>query len=66
VSLLFWIVFLVGERGYDADWFREALQGKDIKPCIPGRISRRLRTHNQKMTVAARQMAEKKTVGHLS
>jgi len=41
VSLLFWIVFLVGDRGYDADWFREALQGKDIKPCIPGRISRR-------------------------
>ena len=26
----------------------------------------RLRTHNQNMTVAARQMAEKKTVGHLS
>lgn len=26
----------------------------------------RLRTHSQKMTVAARQMAEKKTVGHLS
>ena len=25
-----------------------------------------LRTHSQKMTVAARQMAEKKTVGHLS
>ncbi len=28
--------------------------------------SARLRTHNQKMTVAARQMAEKKTFGHLS
>ena len=26
----------------------------------------RLRTHSQNMTVAARQMAEKKTVGHLS
>ncbi len=26
----------------------------------------RLRTHRQNMTVAARQMAEKKTVGHLS
>ena len=27
-------------RGYDADWFREALQAKGIKPCIPGRKSR--------------------------
>lgn len=29
-------------------------------------IVSRLRTHSQNMTVAARQMAEKKTVGHLS
>jgi len=29
-------------------------------------MSVRLRTHSQKMTVAARQMEEKKTVGHLS
>jgi len=28
------------ERGYDADWFREALQNKGITPCIPGRKSR--------------------------
>ena len=27
-------------RGYDADWFREALKDKGIKPCIPGRKSR--------------------------
>jgi transposase len=27
-------------RGYDADWFREALEEKGIKPCIPGRKSR--------------------------
>ena len=26
--------------GYDADWFREALKDKRIKPCIPGRKSR--------------------------
>lgn len=25
---------------YDADWFRDALQEKSIKPCIPGRKSR--------------------------
>jgi hypothetical protein len=28
------------DRGYDADWFREALKDKGIKPCIPGRKSR--------------------------
>ena len=26
--------------GYDADWFRDALEEKGIKPCIPGRKSR--------------------------
>ena len=32
--------WLLGDRGYDADWFREALVDKKIKPCIPGRKSR--------------------------
>ena len=32
--------WLLGDRGYDADWFRKALQAKGIKPCIPGRKSR--------------------------
>ena len=31
---------LLADRGYDADWFREALKDKGIKPCIPGRKSR--------------------------
>jgi len=33
--------FLLADRGYDADWFRKALSDKDIKPCIPGRKSRK-------------------------
>ena len=32
--------WLLADRGYDADWFREALRDKGIKPCIPGRKSR--------------------------
>jgi len=32
--------WLLVDRGYDADWFREALKDKGIKPCIPGRKSR--------------------------
>jgi len=31
---------MLGDRGYDADWFRDALEEKGIKPCIPGRKSR--------------------------
>jgi transposase len=32
--------WLLGDRGYDADWLREALVDKKITPCIPGRKSR--------------------------
>ena len=32
--------WLLADRGYDADWYREALQDKGITPCIPGRKSR--------------------------
>ncbi len=32
--------WLLGDRGYDANWFRDALQAKGITPCIPGRKSR--------------------------
>src|SRR5690606_14987698 len=32
--------WLLADRGYDADWFREGLQSKEITPCIPGRKSR--------------------------
>jgi transposase len=31
--------WLLADRGYDADWYREALQDKGITPCIPGRKS---------------------------
>jgi transposase len=27
--------WLLGDRGYDADWFREALKDKGIRACIP-------------------------------
>jgi len=32
----------LADRGYDADWCRDALEQKGIKPCIPGRKSRSL------------------------
>lgn len=33
--------WLLGDRGYDADWFREALIERGAPPCIPGRKSRK-------------------------
>jgi len=33
---------MLADRGYDADWFRDALRQKGSKPCIPGRTSRSL------------------------
>ena len=33
--------WLIADRGYDADWFRDALKDKEIKPCIPGRRLRK-------------------------
>lgn len=30
---------LLADKGYDADWFREALEQRDIKPCIPPKQS---------------------------
>ena len=33
--------WLLADRGYDADWFREDLQDKGIRACIPGRKARK-------------------------
>ena len=33
--------WLLGDRGYDADWLRKALQDKGIRACIPGRKQRK-------------------------
>ena len=32
--------WMLGDRGYDGDWFRDALEEKEIKPGILGRKSR--------------------------
>ena len=32
---------LIADRGYDSNWYREALDDKGITPCIPGRRNRK-------------------------
>ncbi|MBC7491200.1 MAG: IS5 family transposase [Novosphingobium sp.] len=33
---------MLGDRGYDADWFRNALIAKGIAPCIPSKSNRKI------------------------
>jgi transposase len=32
----------LADRGYDADWYREPLENRGIKPCIPSRMGRKV------------------------
>lgn len=32
--------YMLADRGYDADWFREDLRAQGITPCIPPRKNR--------------------------
>ena len=32
---------MLGDRGYDAGWFRNALTDRGITPCIPSKINRK-------------------------
>lgn len=34
--------WLLSDMGYDADWFREGLIDKGIRPCIPEKKSRKM------------------------
>lgn len=37
--------YLLADKGYDADWFREGLLEKGITPCIPPRKTASARSH---------------------
>jgi transposase len=45
--------WLFGDRGYDADWFRDALQAKVITTGIPGRKTRAIHPLRQAPLQAA-------------
>jgi transposase len=33
---------LLGDRGYDADWLRQALTARGIAACIPSKVNRKI------------------------
>ena len=37
-----WAKALLGDRGYDADWFRAALAGRKIAACIQSKVNRKV------------------------
>ena len=37
---------LLGDRGYDADWLRQALADRGIAACIPSKINRKVQIHH--------------------
>ena len=49
---------LLADRGYDADWFRNALKAKRIAPCIPPRKNRKRRVHYNKKLYKKRHKVE--------
>ena len=40
--------WLLGDRGYDADRFRDALKDKGIRACIPGRKQRKTMKYDKR------------------
>jgi len=51
--------WLLADRGYDADWFRETLVDKGTTPCIPGRKSRKKTVNYDKRRYKRRNRIER-------
>jgi len=49
---------MLGDRGYDADWFRHALIARGIQPCIPPRANRKARIDYDKTLYRQRHRIE--------
>jgi IS5 family transposase len=56
--------WLLADRGYDADLFRETLVDKGTKPCIPGRKSRKKAVTND--ATVSRECSEGSKIGAAS
>lgn len=49
---------LLADRGYDADWFRDALKAKGIVPCIPPKKNRKIQIEYDKTLYKQRHKIE--------
>jgi transposase len=49
---------LLGDKGYDADWFRQALIGRGTTPCIPSKANRKVQIDYDKALYRRRHKIE--------
>jgi transposase len=49
---------LLGDKGYDADWFRHALSKRGIAPCIPSKSNRKIQIDYDKTLYRQRHKIE--------
>jgi transposase len=49
---------LLGDKGYDSDWFRSALTARGITPCIPPKSNRKVQYHYDKAVYKKRHLIE--------
>ncbi len=49
---------LLGDRGYDADWLRDALTERGITPCIPSKANRKVQIDYDKTLYRQRHKIE--------
>ena len=49
---------LLGDKGYDSDWFRQALAERGITACIPPRSNRKVQHHYDKTLYRQRHKIE--------
>jgi len=49
---------LLGDKGYDSDWFRSALTARGTAPCIPPKSNRKVQYHYDKAVYKKRHLVE--------
>ena len=49
---------LLGDKGYDSDWFRAALTARGITSCIPPKSNRKVQYHYDKAVYKKRHLVE--------
>ena len=49
---------LLGDKGYDADWLRQALIARGITPCIPSKTNRKIQIEYDKTLYRQRHKIE--------
>ena len=48
----------LGDKGYDAGWFRDALVARGTRPCIPSKANRKVQIPHDKMLYRQRHKVE--------